>query len=247
MATPRRTEPAPRNKPGETIGWARRTAALPPTTECILFPYQPGRKWPSVNLNGITETLGSCMLILSGQPRPTGMIACHLPDICNNGRCANVAHIRWDTPDANKADMHIAGTINDIRGERNKFASLTEAQVVEIKALLTDGGATNRAIADIYDVHQVTIHNIGSGRSWAHIPWPDGTYKRYQPTGHPRNAKLDEAKVAEIKALLLDPARPTLSVIADSYGVSRNTISVIKSNRSWRHVPWPEPTLFEMT
>ena len=247
MPTPRRTEPAPRNRRGETRAWLNDAVARAEHTfEHILFPFQPGRQWPNIHLFGNSESLGSAVLILSGQPRPDGMVACHLPDICNNGRCANVAHVRWDTPEANNADMHIAGTIDACRGEKAPSAVLTFEQVTEIKAILSDPDRpTYAAISAVYDVSVASISGIRHGRTWTHVPWPDGTIRewtksdRYVAHGRP-NATLSVEQVTEIKAILssLDP--PAHRVIGDRYGVSKRAIRDIKYDRAWSHVPWPE-------
>ena len=58
------------------------------------------------------------------------------------------------------------------RGSGNHRARLTEAQVIEIKRRLAAGGETLFAIGRDFGVHEVTIHNIKSGKRWAHVQIP---------------------------------------------------------------------------
>ena len=65
------------------------------------------------------------------------------------------------------------------RGEGHRDAKLTEAQVLEIYALLRSG-IPNQEIADKYGVKRPTISNIRSGRKWKHLydhanPIPKGS------------------------------------------------------------------------
>ena len=55
------------------------------------------------------------------------------------------------------------------RGGTNHHARLTEVQVIEIKRRLAAGGETLFAIGRDFGVHEVTIHNIKSGKSWGHL------------------------------------------------------------------------------
>jgi hypothetical protein len=50
--------------------------------------------------------------------------------------------------------------------------------------------------------------------------------------------KLNDKKVAEIKADLCDP-KNTQPTIAKKYKISRSTVSDIATERAWKHVPWP--------
>ena len=52
-------------------------------------------------------------------------------------------------------------------------------------------------------------------------------------------AKLDEARVAEIKRLLLK-GQVSQDRISQMFGVSRGLIGLIQRNRRWASVPWPQ-------
>lgn len=68
-------------------------------------------------------------------PCPEGMECCHGPARNPDGsQCDRLDNIRWDTRQANNGpDKLRDGTL--LRGERNGFAKLTEADVSEIRAL----------------------------------------------------------------------------------------------------------------
>lgn len=51
---------------------------------------------------------------------------------------------------------------------------LTESEVTEIKKSLWEG-ATQRHLANMFDITQPTISAILTGRTWDHIQWPDGS------------------------------------------------------------------------
>ena len=109
------------------------------------------------------------MLELTGQPRPPGEVACHHPTDCNDGRCANPRHIRWDTVAANNRDRIIARTCS---GEQSSRAKLTNKQAAEIKralALPAHCRPLQADLADRYHVQPGAISSIKTGRTWSHL------------------------------------------------------------------------------
>ena len=55
------------------------------------------------------------------------------------------------------------------------------------------------------------------------------------------DAKLKTIEVIEIKAILTEGNYKSLEQIAQRYGVGRKAICQIKHNKSWKHIPWPDP------
>jgi len=140
------------------------------TDECILVLWPSSKTHPIVYLNGRYESVGAAALILSGSPRPLGLDCCHDPAVCNNGRCVNLRHVRWDTPSANSMDRLIADT--HVRGERNVRAILTEAQVREIRDLAHarergEDWLTQHQIGARYGIDYTTVSAIKRGKNWA--------------------------------------------------------------------------------
>ena len=116
---------------------------------------------------------------LHNGPIPDGMFVCHS---CDNPRCVNPAHLFLGTPGDNMRDMKTKGRghFPGAPGERNRFARLTNEQVLEIRQLReqgfaltnkTDGeqGLTQQAIADRCGVGQTTVSDIVCRRKWKHI------------------------------------------------------------------------------
>ena len=135
------------------------------TDECVLVPWRPDARQPTVWLDGRDASVGAAALILSGSPRPEGMHCCHDPDICNNGRCCNPRHVRWDTRAENMADKLVSDT--HTRGERCSTAVLTEAQVHEIRDLLATTDLFQREIAARYGISRTTVSQIKLGKRWS--------------------------------------------------------------------------------
>ena len=94
-------------------------------------------------------------------PCPYGLEACHWGDDPNNNKVNN---LRWDTRAGNSADRDRLGTI--VHGERCRYAKLTEADVVEIRRLLSESTLTQREIAARFDIGQGNVSRIGSRKIW---------------------------------------------------------------------------------
>lgn len=60
-----------------------------------------------------------------------------------------------------------------VRGSGHPHASLDEARVAGIKRRIA-AGEKDAAIADDHNVRPSTIWNIRRGRTWGHVPWPEG-------------------------------------------------------------------------
>jgi len=94
---------------------------------------------------------------------PDEMNCLHKPLVCNNPSCINPRHLRWGTQMENCKDRAIDGF--SYVGESNKNASLTEADVLEIRSSNLKGVE----LADIYGVKKSCISKILNNRTWKHI------------------------------------------------------------------------------
>jgi hypothetical protein len=94
-------------------------------------------------------------------PRPAGMEACH-----NNGDCTNdaVTNVRWDTPEANKADMIRHGAT--MRGEKSATAKLDWAKVRGIRRAFASGEKRKFELAIENNVSRTLIGYIIKGTIW---------------------------------------------------------------------------------
>ncbi len=82
----------------------------------------------------------------------------------------NVTNLEWVSASENMSHAHRNGLRPklDNQGEKNGFAKLTEAQVVQIKKLLADG-LTQQAIAYQFNISRSTVRDINLGRRWGHV------------------------------------------------------------------------------
>lgn len=94
-------------------------------------------------------------------PIPDGLDVCHR---CDNRACVNPDHLFAGTRKENVADMDRKGR----RKTTTPNATLTPAQVVEIRALLVRG-VEGMTIAATYGVSGPTISNIKNRRIWRNV------------------------------------------------------------------------------
>ena len=98
-------------------------------------------------------------------PVPEGMCVLHR---CDNPPCVNPAHLFLGTPSDNTQDMLEKGRHPSRAGEANGWASLTEADVREMRRLYGEG-MRNADIARHMGLDPRTTHRIVRRKSWAHI------------------------------------------------------------------------------
>lgn len=101
-------------------------------------------------------------------PRPEGYEACHNDGIRHHNHINN---LRWDTTKANFIDSVNHGTHsrppkNNVRGERNGQSRFTEAEILKMRELATQG-LTQSEIGRRFNADQRTISDIVRRRSWA--------------------------------------------------------------------------------
>ena len=94
---------------------------------------------------------------------PTGI----LRHTCDNPACVRIKHLIDGGHKDNVDDKVAKG--RQAKGESTGSAKLTEAQVLEIRALCSTRVSIND-IAEQFGVANSTIRNINSGRTWGHLP-----------------------------------------------------------------------------
>ena len=97
-------------------------------------------------------------------PCPEGMESCHFPD--RNPANNNLENLRWGTRKENAGDRDKHGTTQ--RGEKHHLAKLTEADVIEIRQLSSDG-QSSRYVAKKFGVTRTLVREIVKRRIWKHI------------------------------------------------------------------------------
>lgn len=98
---------------------------------------------------------------------PEGMCVCHH---CDNPGCVNPAHLFLGTHTDNMRDCNNKGRrpAAGVFGEKHGMAKLTNAQVVEIRKMRSEG-ATQFDIAKEFGVARQTISHILCGDTWASV------------------------------------------------------------------------------
>lgn len=152
---------------GDPLNWLRAHVSHPDRINCLTWPFATGQNGLAVvRIDGKTARAHRvmCTLVHGDPPSPNHETA----HSCGRGHegCVNPHHLRWDTRKGNFADKLLHGTHN--RGDQCPVSKLTEAEVREIKGLLSIMPV--RTIARRYGVNPATIYSIRSGASWA---WMD--------------------------------------------------------------------------
>jgi predicted XRE-type DNA-binding protein len=86
---------------------------------------------------------------------------------CDHPWCVNVDHLFLGSQADNMADMKAKS--RSTAGPRNPRARLLANDVERIKRLLASNALTQRQIAALFGVHQVTISKIAKGHRWSHV------------------------------------------------------------------------------
>jgi DNA-binding transcriptional regulator YiaG len=151
---------------------------------------------------------------------------------CDNPPCVRPSHLRLGTMADNIVDMISKQRMH--RGSARGMAKLNEQQAVEIRELQVLG-ISRKSIAVRFGVSESTIRALEEGRTWTHIQHASEIMRREKPVGsRVVTAKLNEAKVLEIKKLL--QMGELQYKIAKQFSVSRYCIGSIARGISWKHV-----------
>lgn len=92
---------------------------------------------------------------------PAGLYVCHA---CDNPLCMNPAHLFIGSPSDNVDDKMNKGRHRAAKGEKNGQATVTDAQVDEIRSLAR-AGVAQRIIAARYSISQPLVSMIKNNRT----------------------------------------------------------------------------------
>jgi transposase-like protein len=228
-----------RTPPGTALAYFHANLYTPtPPGQCRLWPFPlDSGGYGQIRIDGRHVRVHVLTCTAHHGPRPPGLQAAHE---CGNPTCWAYEHLSWKTPPANADDKRRHGT--HLFGDRHPSSLLTEIQVREILEAYaaTDQALTTRALAKRYGIADTTLWHILTGRTWKHVPRPEG-FNGPRPIlrgEQSKTARLTEAQVLEIIALTAVPG-VNLSALARWYGVGHTTIQRIAENRAWRHLPRP--------
>jgi hypothetical protein len=122
-------------------------------------------------IGGQMEGAHRASWLLSRGPIPPGM---HVLHTCDNRWCTAIEHLYLGTNvengrDRAERDRHRRGTRVGDRGQENGNSKLVPAQVLEIRALYSAGGFSQRQLAKRFSVTQPQIGYIVRREQWAHL------------------------------------------------------------------------------
>ena len=107
----------------------------------------------------------------------------------NNPLNNNIENLEWCSPAYNNEWKEIQNRAKHLKGEENPNSVLSEQNVLEIIEMLEQGGLSQTDIAEIFNVKQITISNIWTGRSWH---WLTGIPRKERSTKKRQTQKLAE-------------------------------------------------------
>lgn len=97
---------------------------------------------------------------------PEGMKLLHH---CDNPGCCNPSHLFIGTQQDNADDREAKGRGNQSIGEKNGNSKLIAKDVLKIRAIYSDGLASQRKLAEMFSISKSMIGYILSRSNWKHI------------------------------------------------------------------------------
>lgn len=98
-----------------------------------------------------------------------GLYVCHA---CDNRACVNPAHLFLGTQMDNLHDMarkHGWPKRNNPKGSGVKNSKLTEASVIEMRAMWERGERDSKAIAARFGISRLHVYDVVNRQCWRHV------------------------------------------------------------------------------
>lgn len=151
---------------GEAVRFFREVVLAYTGDDCLIWPYKRSSAgYGGVAVRRKTQSVNRlvCEHFNGPPPTPTHQAA----HSCGRGHdgCCSQKHLRWATPVENSDDQIAHGT--RMYGEKNGFSRLTEVDVRSIISLR--GHKSQRAIAAMFGISQMSVFRIHHGLAWVHL------------------------------------------------------------------------------
>lgn len=104
-------------------------------------------------------------ILTSGTVPPPHVLVCHT---CDNPKCCRPDHLFLGTSADNAADRDSKGRAGSAPGEKHWAAKLTEADVLTIRKMRSEGFIL-KDIATRFGVTIAAIGYITTGKTWTHV------------------------------------------------------------------------------
>lgn len=161
---------------------------------------------------------------------PQGFVICHH---CDNPQCVNPDHIYKGTATDNAADRENRGRSNRPVGENRSDTKLTNAQVLRMRELYSNGEQSIYGLSSKFGVVAQNVHEIVTGKLYKSVGGPIATGKVRKPKGEKNpKAKLTMETVRQIRQAHSQGKNP--KELAALYSISDCTIRDIVKNRTWK-------------
>lgn len=181
------------------------------TEGCWNFGNTPG-KYGKLQICGKTVSAHRFAYEQLHGPIPEGMVVRHS---CDNPQCVRPDHLSLGAPVENSRDM--TSRDRQAKGSRQGSARLSPADVIAMREARA-AGATYRDLASQFGVSTSQVGNVITGHDWGHLPGA------VAPTIPNRLTKEQSANAVQRVR-----NGETHQSVADSYGVSRASISKLMS------------------
>lgn len=164
-----------------------------------------------------------------GEPEHNVLHHCDTPD------CCNPAHLYDGTNAENMADKRRRGRAS--RGEDHYAASLSKADVLEIRERYAEEGGPQATLAVDYGVGTSDIRKIVGGEIWTHVGGPTAEESMRSGEAAP-HSKITEDDVVEIREEYA-AGGVSQAEIGEDYGLTQRAVGQIVNGETWADAPGP--------